>query len=174
MNILGFKAVSENLSQVNIFLTENNAILVATSENVAPSIEPNATYTGAVVLTGLAVVFSALVVLILFMKVMGGVFAPKQKFQKEKKIPPSLPPEFEHKISIVKNNITNTVINNYTPQKTTTEEVIDDGEIIAVISATIACIYENTDTAYKITSIAPIRSRSQWSLAGLYDNTNPF
>lgn len=56
------------------------------------------------------------------------------------------------------------------------DEMSDDDEIIAVISAAIAAYSEQDGKTYEIRSIRrkDSRTRSAWSLAGIGDNTRPF
>ncbi len=56
------------------------------------------------------------------------------------------------------------------------EEISDDDEIIAVISAAIAAYSEQDGKQYEIRSIRrkDSRTRSAWSLAGIGENTRPF
>lgn len=56
------------------------------------------------------------------------------------------------------------------------DDMSDDDEIIAVISAAIAAYSEQDGKTYEIRSIRrkDSRTRSAWSLAGIGDNTRPF
>ena len=56
------------------------------------------------------------------------------------------------------------------------QSVQDNDEIIAVIAAAVASMYDGTGTAAVIRSVRPsIRpNRSVWSAAGIYENTRAF
>ena len=61
-------------------------------------------------------------------------------------------------------------------EEITEEDISDDDEIIAVISAAIAAYSEQDGKQYEIRSIRrkDSRTRSAWSLAGIGENTRPF
>lgn len=53
----------------------------------------------------------------------------------------------------------------------------DDDEVIAVISAAVAMIYEGTGVNYAVRSVRPVRrisGRPVWASAGITDNTRAF
>ncbi|MDR0918251.1 MAG: OadG family protein [Oscillospiraceae bacterium] len=163
------------------------ANVAETTKKVVEDIDPDATYTAAVVLTCFSVVFLALIILIIVMKIMGIFFkgegaggsggankgttgsankgggSVKETAVKETK------PVVQKAVTQAPEK--SVAVN--TPQAVQIQSN-DESEIVAVIAAAIACIYENTDTAYTITSIRPVKQRNQWALAGLYNNTNPF
>ncbi len=129
-------------------------------------------YVASVVLTGLAVVFLALLLLIIVFKLFGLIFSRKPNPKKVKKakavkqeqeVKKSTPPATAAMVEDT------TVV---TPPES------DDGiseEIIAVISAAIAAISASSGKKLKLLSVkASGNSRKLWAQAGLNDNTRPF
>jgi Na+-transporting methylmalonyl-CoA/oxaloacetate decarboxylase gamma subunit len=152
-------------------VAETSAESETTSSTGRVEIEPDAPYTAAVVLTGFSVVFAVLILLILLMKALGAVFAPKEEKAVTEKVTPVKEPKVKEpkKAPVaVSKSVTPIAVSNSAP---VTE---DEDEIIAVIAAAIACVYEGTNTQYKIAQITPVRQRPQWALAGLKNNTSPF
>lgn len=109
----------------------------------------------AIVFTGLAIVFIALIVLIVLVASMGKAMNPV----KDKKPTP------------VK-NIESSPAKSAVP---VIEEGISD-EVVAVIAAAIASISESTGTAYAVRGIkrAAKSGRPAWAVAGLNENTRSF
>ena len=127
-------------------------------------------YVASVVLTGLAVVFLALFLLIFVFKLFGLIFSRKPKPKKVKKakavkqeqeVKQSTPPAAAAKV-----------------EETAVTPPESDGiseEIIAVISAAIAAISASSGKKLKLMSVkASGSSRKLWAQAGLNDNTRPF
>ncbi|MBQ7990625.1 MAG: OadG family protein [Oscillospiraceae bacterium] len=114
-------------------------------------------YAGAVVISGLVIVFVALILLIIAVWVMGKVFtkvipaiqSSRQKKGADETVPaPSVP-----------------IVPQPPVTRTLPEE--DDNEVIAVIAAAIAAISAETGTGLKIKSIRPKRQgrTSAWASA---------
>lgn len=127
-------------------------------------------YVASVVLTGLAVVFLALLLLIFVFKLFGLIFSRKPKPKKVKKAK-AVKQEQE-----VKQNTLPAVAAKVEESAITPPE--NDGiseEIIAVISAAIAAISASSGKKLKLMSVkASGSSRKLWAQAGLNDNTRPF
>lgn len=123
----------------------------------------------AVVVTGLVVVFIALIILILFVWLFGKIFDAVKLRKKQNKVTPK-PPAPEGKSEIPAPSVSGI---------SEPEPVDDDGEIIAAISAVIAQISSEDGKQYKVKSIKPLSSKKSsslnaWRLEGLRQNTNPF
>ena len=125
----------------------------------------------AVVLTGLAVVFSALILLIIFVWIYRMIFDKIRTSKKSNTVPvPSAPkPDPQKMLS--------------QPEEEEAEEeevslINADEEVVAVISAVIAQISAETGTAYALKSLKPVETkrsrRSLWALEGIRGETNPF
>ena len=120
-------------------------------------------YVWAVVITGLAVVFLSLVILIAFVWLMGKIFSigsGKKKITAE----PAKP------IAPVKTTA---------PVNQTVTNAADNDEVIAVIAAAVAAMGQADGKVYKIKSVKAVNknnraARSAWSMAGLQHNTAPF
>lgn len=114
-----------------------------------------------VVLTGLVVVFLALILLIVYFSIQGKLFSQKTTNVK-KNVPPAK--------SKSQNNV----------QAVTSLPQVDsdEDEVVAVISAAIASLSLNDGKTYKVKSIKPAKNissvRSAWAMAGLHENTTPF
>lgn len=121
-------------------------------------------YVAAVVLTGLIVVFIALIILIFFVLGLGKFFV---SLQNKKKTPAVAEP-------------IKAVPQPEPPQQEDVEVIEEDNndEIIAVIAAAVAMMGEAENKTYKIKSVRPVINvatrRSAWASAGLRDNTTPF
>lgn len=106
------------------------------------------------VVTGFAVVFLALAILIGILYLMGAVLGrTKKKAEPEKTETPAVQPVVE-----------------------TVEEADEDDEVIAVISAAIAAYGEAEGKQYRITGVKKRdkAQRSGWSAAGVIENTRGF
>ncbi len=119
---------------------------------------------GIITITGILVVFFILAILIFLFWLMGTVFQNIDKSKKAKAeaakaaaaaAAPAPAPA---------------------PVEEAAEEVDDDDEIMAVISAAIAAYAEEEGTSYTIRDVKrrDKRARSAWSLAGIGENTRPF
>ena len=120
----------------------------------------------AVVITGLVVVFLALVLLIIFVSIFGKVFSGIENSKKNKNTPAPAP------APVPAVNITKA------PVQVTPAE--DDNEVIAVISAAVAMMAAKDGKNYAVKSIKRAgRSGRQsggsvWGAAGQRENTLPF
>ena len=127
-------------------------------------------YVASVVLTGLAVVFLALLLLIFVFKLFSLIFSRKPKPKKVKKAK-AVKQDQEVKQSTLPTVAATVEENAITPPE-------NDGiseEIIAVISAAIAAISASSGKKLKLLSVkASGSSRKLWAQAGLNDNTRPF
>ena len=123
------------------------------------------TYVIAVVITGLTVVFLALILLVLFISVMGKFFDKKKQDNSSK------PNDDETKV--VKPQVP-TVVENIV-----VEDTEEENTIIAVISAAVAMLGFKDGKQYQLKSVKPInsvktRKRSAWANANAQEKTNPF
>ena len=118
----------------------------------------------ATTITGLAVVFLGLIILILFLTLLGKIF--DRKSGSSKPAAPSAPKQ--EKTPAPK------------PEpKSPAADAGQEQEIVAAICAAISAIGEAEGTTYAVNSIrpkqAPVRgARPAWYMAGLRDNTTPF
>lgn len=118
-------------------------------------------WAGKVTLSGLLIVFGMLVVLIVIFSIFGALMQSGKKKPttvKEIKKP-------EQKVTQVKPKAAPVV-----------SSEIDDGEVIAAISAAVAMMYEGTGKTPVIRSIKPAvkGTRSAWAMAGIVNNTRAF
>lgn len=144
-------------SAVNMDMTILNSLIGNTLIPAAE--EMTFSYVTAVVITGLSVVFLALIVLIMFVWAFGKIFTrkklaptPAKSTQVTKKPLPSIP-------------------------KPQVAETKNDDDIIAVIAAAVAAMGESEGKKYRLRSVKAVKnkpSRSAWSMAGIQNNTNPF
>ncbi len=124
---------------------------------------------GIITITGLLVVFLILGILIFIFWAMGQFFKSMDDKKNAKK------KEAEKPAPTPAANVNNAVVKETAPAAEQPET--DDDEIIAVISAAIAAYSEQDGKNYQIKSIRPkkdFRARSNWSMAGIADNTRPF
>lgn len=113
-------------------------------------------------LTGIVIVFAVLVVLILIIKIYGGIVqaVSKPRAKKKKKNEDIKPAPTTVKVSKAQE-----------PAPVADGEV--PGEIVAVIAAAVSTLYG--EKSVKIKSVTRSRSSaSAWRNAGLLDNTKPF
>ena len=121
----------------------------------------------AVVITGLVVVFLALVLLIVFVQIFGKIFSGIANKEKKGSKPDVIPvPQVT-----VPENVTRSV-----PEP---EVSGDDDEVIAVISAAVAMMAARDGKKYAVRSINRTENRrrsagSVWGAAGQRENTLPF
>lgn len=110
------------------------------------------------VVTGIAVVFLALAILIGFLFLMGAILGRKKKPKEEKTEATAVQSTPAPEAEIIE----------------AVEE--DDSEVIAVISAAIAAYSEADGKQYRITSVKKREKnqRSGWSAAGVIENTRGF
>ena len=103
-----------------------------------------------VLLTGLAMVFAVLVLLIFLIKGYGTIIYKVQN-------------------NIKKKNEKNVIVEEHKDEKKIPDE------IVAVISAAVSSIYSKGEVQYEIKSVKRRRKqRSLWSVAGILDETSPF
>ncbi len=114
------------------------------------------------VVTGIAVVFLILAILVFLLWLMGKIFSTVSKSAEKKKAAAA---------EAAAKTKTETPAPVPAP-----EEYEDDAEIIAVISAAIAAYGEAEGKRYNITSVKKRDKavRSPWSMAGVSDNTRGF
>ena len=121
----------------------------------------------AVVITGLVVVFLALVLLIVFVQIFGKIFSGITNKEKKGSKPDVIPvPQVT-----VPENVTRSV-----PEPAVSG---DDDEVIAVISAAVAMMAARDGKKYAVRSINRTENRrrsagSVWGAAGQRENTLPF
>ncbi len=114
--------------------------------------------------TGLVVVFLILVLLVIVLWALGKVMNIKIKPKKSAKAEPQ-------------NAAAPVSVPAPVPAAAAEEEALeDDSEIIAVIAAAIAAYGESEGKQYKIASVKRKEKalRSNWSAAGIAENTRPF
>lgn len=115
---------------------------------------------GSVVLTGLVVVFIALILLVLFVSLFGKVFTAAEK-SKKNKLPEKTSPAPTISAQVV-------------PE---VEDGISD-EVVAVITAAVSALNENSNgITYSVKAIKKAgnsNSRMAWSNAGIMENSRPF
>lgn len=117
------------------------------------------TYIAAVTITGLAVVFLGLIILVLFLKGMGLIFSNKKPKAQRPAAQPSKPQPL-------------------TTAPVSAQSAVDSDEVIAVIAAAVAALGETDQTSYRIRSIRPAQQRSDaraaWTAAARRDAVTPF
>lgn len=121
--------------------------------------EPDSSQVTAVVITGLAVVFLALIILIAFVWLFGKIFTRKKKKQAKGQNKPKSPKPV--------------VSASAAPQIKSGESE----EVIAVIAAAVAAMGAAEGRSYRLRSVKAVKnnpSRSAWSMAGIQNNTTPF
>mgnify|MGYP000888637325 CR=1 FL=1 len=123
----------------------------------------DATFVGAVVLTGIVVVFIALILLVLYFSIQGKILS--KSLYDSNDVKKNLKPTENKTLD----NIHQIVL----PQTNS-----DEDEVVAVISAVIASLSVSDGKTYKVKSIKPVKSysssRPAWAMAGLRENTTPF
>ena len=123
----------------------------------------NPTFVGAVVITGLVVVFLGLALLILFVTGLGKIFTNKEKKKNNKA-------QINEVIKEVKIEAKPVIV----PQQPIIEDGIDE-EIVAVIMASISAMSADTGKKLVLKSLkTSVPQRNAWAFAGLQDNTRPF
>lgn len=127
---------------------------------IAPTADINISQTAGIIISGLAVVFLVLLLLVGFVSLFGSFF------KKDKKEPPAKqapPPKQEIKKAV---------------PPAPKEDADDNDEIIAVISAVVAQMSIQDGKQYKIKSVKAKNQKSSgrpvWASEGLRQNTNPF
>lgn len=141
---------------------------------ISAAMKMEGSYVASVVLTGLAVVFLALLLLIIVFKFFGVVFFKKPKVKKVRaKAAKNEPPKVETKSAAVSSASSgNSSVS--APAAPMIEDGIDT-EIVAVIAAAIAAMGAQTGKKLGLVSVKKSgASRRAWAQAGLNDNTRPF
>ena len=127
---------------------------------IAPTADINISQTAGIIISGLAVVFLVLLLLVGFVNLFGSFF---KKDKKEPPVKQAPPPKQEVKKAV-------------TPAPK--ENADDNDEIIAVISAVVAQMSIQDGKQYKIKSVKAKNQKSSgrpvWASEGLRQNTNPF
>lgn len=127
---------------------------------IAPTADLNISQTAGVIISGLAVVFLVLLLLVGFVSLFGSFF---KKGKKEPPVKQAPPPKQE--------------IKNPVPVSAPVPEE-DNDEIIAVISAVVAQMSIQDGKNYRIKSVKAKNQKSGgrpvWASEGLRQNTNPF
>lgn len=127
---------------------------------IAPTADINISQTAGIIISGLAVVFLVLLLLVGFVNLFGSFFKKDKKEPPVKQVPP---PKQEVKKAV-------------TPAPK--ENADDNDEIIAVISAVVAQMSIQDGKQYKIKSVKAKNQKSSgrpvWASEGLRQNTNPF
>lgn len=127
---------------------------------IAPTADINISQTAGIIISGLAVVFLVLLLLVGFVNMFGSFFKKDKKEPPVKQVPP---PKQEVKKAV-------------TPAPK--ENADDNDEIIAVISAVVAQMSIQDGKQYKIKSVKAKNQKSSgrpvWASEGLRQNTNPF
>lgn len=127
--------------------------------------ELNGTQITAMTLIGLTVVFSALLILVIYLYCSGSAFrAGSRKSSAQPKTP-------------VKTEVKAPAPAKAAPAAASAAPAEDDTEVIAVIMAAIAAMSEADGKQYRVRSVKPVQrsdARSIWANAGRADATRPF
>lgn len=117
-----------------------------------------------VLITGFVVVFAVLLILIGLVKLYGIIVSSAVASAEKRKA--------EKEAQAVKTEPEKTVVE-ATVEAEVNDDVVDDGELIAVIAAAVDAMYGKG--AVKVKSIKRVpQSRPVWGTAGIMDNTRPF
>lgn len=117
-------------------------------------------YVGAVVISGLTIVFVALILLIAAVWIMGKIFTAFGSSGKKK-------PDAKNDVQPVK----------AAPAPQTSAEISDGDEVIAVIAAAVAAMSEECGKPLRIKSIRPVGRKSRanaWAGAAAAETTRAF
>ena len=108
-----------------------------------------------VTVTGIAIVFTVLIVLVAVMSLFGKVVSSSSKKpEKVAKETPDKPVVKAPSLPVAQNE--------------------DEDEIIAVIAAAVVAFSQSAGKQYAVRSIRRSSGRSAWASAGVYENTRPF
>lgn len=121
---------------------------------------------GILTITGILVVFVILAILIFFFWLMGSIFKALDKARAEKKAAAAEAAKAE----TAKVETPAPAVEEVSDE----EELVDDGEIIAVISAAIAAYTDGDYTIKSVRRHTDRRTRSAWSTAGISRDTRQF
>lgn len=151
-----------NLMSLSAEATDVAAVAETVKDKV--NVEGNWELIGSTVVTGIAIVFLILAILIFFLWAMGKIFQAVGNAKKKK--------TEENALVIA---VAPAVSESQTDEAEIYEES-DDDEIIAVISAAIAAYGEAEGKQYRICGIKKREKsqRSGWSAAGIAENTRSF
>lgn len=117
-----------------------------------------------VLITGFVVVFAVLLLLIGLVKLYGTIVSSAVASAEKRKA--------EKQAQTVKAEPEKNVVE-ATVEAEVNDDVVDDGELIAVIAAAVDAMYGKG--AVKVKSIKRVpQSRPVWGTAGIMDNTRPF
>lgn len=106
-----------------------------------------------VTISGIVIVFSMLLLLVIVLKIFGSIFGTKNEIKQQVK-----------------------EVVNVEKQSPVLQQSSNNDEIIAVISAAVAMLYEGTDVKPVVKAIKKVSTniRPAWTSAGIYENTRPF
>ena len=136
-------------------------IITLAAQDFGNVAENMSNYGGNVTLSGMLIVFSMLILLVVIISVFGFIIIGAVRSKKEKKIDVPKVEKTENPTNLVK------------PIDSNSSE---DEEVIAAISAAVMMMYEGTGKTPVIRSIRPAQKgvRSAWGMAGIMNNTRPF
>ncbi len=115
-----------------------------------------------ITLSGIIIVFSMLVLLVLIIGAFGLLMSKMSRTPNDSK--PVIDKKTEKKVVVPASPVQNTVLDS------------DSDDVIAAISAAVMMMYEGTGKTPVIRSIRPAAKgvRSAWGMAGVMNNTRPF
>ena len=118
-------------------------------------------YGGNVTLSGMLIVFSMLVLLVVIISIFGFIISGTVRSKKKNKVEAPLDEK---------------PVKPTTPVAPVSNNSSEDEEVIAAISAAVMMMYEGTGKTPVIRSIRPAQKgvRSAWGMAGIMNNTRPF
>lgn len=118
-------------------------------------------YGGNVTLSGMLIVFSMLVLLVVIISIFGFIISGTVRSKKKNKVEVPLDEK---------------PVKPTTPVAPVSNNSSEDEEVIAAISAAVMMMYEGTGKTPVIRSIRPAQKgvRSAWGMAGIMNNTRPF
>ena len=157
--------ISDIVSSVNpVGLSKAFSVLKIAKPEVSSN---NPIDVAAVVVSGLAVVFVALIILIFFVFLYGKIFDVIRENKNKKKT------------EVKADDMTPAAKPEPVSETAAAEPVSasDDDEVIAAISAVLAQISSEEGVQYRIKSVTPVQKgtrRNAWAFEGLRQNTNPF
>ena len=119
----------------------------------------------AMTIIGLAVVFSALLILVAFLYGSGAIF--KKAIKNPAAAKPAAAPVRQQPPA------------RKTPSAAPAASSADEDEVVAVISAVVAAMSAADGKQYRVRSVKPVSrggngGRSAWAQAGIHDSTKPF
>lgn len=150
------------INGIRLLQAAETAVQTSAEENAGLIPAQNTDLMWSTLVTGLIVVFLILVILVIFLWGLGKVMNLKKKSKaKETESDPE-----KAAAPVVR----------AAPIEEDEYEEEDDGEIIAVIAAAVAAYGEAEGKQYKIASVRKREKalRSNWSAAGISENTRPF